>query len=157
MSDGKFKFRCKHCDNKLKAPVELIGERIRCPHCNKPIAIPDPADNPPTTSSRQIRGLGTESQKIKKMDSSNSAIRKADTRRQEKLDTNLHEDETDAVPREQQTTTSKAIEECTPADKTKSKAPKKKITMGATKSVKLTSSQKRLIKPKKSFKIKKKK
>jgi len=118
MSDEKFRFRCKHCDNKLKAPVELIGERIRCPHCNKPIAIPDPTALPPTSSNRQIRGLGTESQKVKKMEVSNSSIRKADTRKQK---TNPHTSETDAVAREPQTTTSKAIDECSSADKTKSK------------------------------------
>lgn len=40
MSNESFKFRCTECDRKLSASSDIAGERIRCPHCAKPITIP---------------------------------------------------------------------------------------------------------------------
>ncbi len=42
MQEGTFKFQCIHCNNKLRASAEFIGARIQCPHCKKPLSIPDP-------------------------------------------------------------------------------------------------------------------
>ena len=40
MSD--FKFNCKHCNQSLEAPEEMLGQEINCPTCNKEIIIATP-------------------------------------------------------------------------------------------------------------------
>ena len=46
MANNTFKFRCSECNNKLSAPLEIAGQRIRCPHCDNPITIPqDPTQS----------------------------------------------------------------------------------------------------------------
>jgi DNA-directed RNA polymerase subunit RPC12/RpoP len=71
VSEKNFKFRCKHCNKKLKTPLSFVGEVIRCPHCNKALKIPDPsfvAPNfivltepyvPPAKSPREIKAAET--------------------------------------------------------------------------------------------------
>ena len=135
MSEEKFKFRCKHCEKKLKAPVDLVGERISCPHCQKPIVIPDPAQvmDETNTALSAIPDL-----KITKSPAGKSQVSDIAPDFSEAVTGKLPSSETETKP------------------KAKKKKPtvKKKLSMGATKSVKLTDSQKKLVRPKKKFFIK---
>lgn len=168
MSEDKFKFRCIHCGNKLKAPISFVGERIRCPHCSKALSIPDPtqASTDSQATRRPIRGMSDDSQKMKKVATASSALLKADSRHQEKFsqdDMDADTDQINAKTAVKETAEQAELNEPAPEAEPVKKgriAPKKgkKMNMGATKSVKLSASQKAIIKPKKkAFKIKKKK
>ncbi|OVE78057.1 hypothetical protein BVX99_00745 [bacterium F16] len=37
-----FRFFCTECENKLKAPENLVGQKVECAHCGKAITVPDP-------------------------------------------------------------------------------------------------------------------
>ncbi len=43
-----FKFNCSHCQQRLEAPLDMAGEAISCPTCNREIVVPrPPASAPP--------------------------------------------------------------------------------------------------------------
>lgn len=147
MSEEKFKFRCKHCEKKLKAPVDLVGERISCPHCQKPIVIPDPAQvmDETNTALSAIPDL-----KITKSPAGKSQVSDIDPDFSEAVTGKLPSSETETNKLDH----IEGLDETKPKAKKKKPTVKKKLSMGATKSVKLTDSQKKLVRPKKKFFIK---
>lgn len=35
------KFRCEHCRQKIAAPDDYVGRRVRCPRCKQPVRVPE--------------------------------------------------------------------------------------------------------------------
>lgn len=126
MSDENFKFRCMHCDRKLKAPIDLAGERIRCPHCNKPIRIPDPAEVEEETKSRQLQSMNQQSQPVNRMNATKSPIEFSLTDALGKTQVDMDEADTDAIDTQEDVPKPKSEVESKPRKKLKSKVIKKK-------------------------------
>jgi hypothetical protein len=38
------KFRCEHCRQKISAPADYAGRRVRCPRCKEPVRVPEEVD-----------------------------------------------------------------------------------------------------------------
>jgi len=49
------KFRCSHCQQKIGAPDDYAGKRVRCSKCRQPIRVPSPQQAPPGERARVIK------------------------------------------------------------------------------------------------------
>lgn len=44
MSEDKLRFRCHHCNGRLKIAAEYAGHRIDCPKCGGQVLVPEPRE-----------------------------------------------------------------------------------------------------------------